>query len=62
MINPNFIDCNIIDCAIPSKIAIKYCYQINFGNSGYPAERLIHVINEFHSMNEKKAELAISEV
>ena len=30
--DPNLIDYYIIDCAIPSKIAIESTYQINFGN------------------------------
>ena len=31
MMDPNITDYYIIDCAIPSKIAIKNRYQIDFG-------------------------------
>ena len=34
VMDPNFIDYNIIDCAIPSKITIKYRCQNEFGHSG----------------------------
>ena len=37
MMDPNIIDYYIINCAIPSIIAIEYRYQINFGK---PAARL----------------------
>ena len=33
MMDPKSIDYYIIDCAIPTKISIEYCYQINFGNN-----------------------------
>ena len=32
MMNPNLIDYYIINCPIPSKIAIENRYQIDFGN------------------------------
>ena len=37
MMNPNlkigyYVHVHVIDYAIPSKMTIEYCYQINFGN------------------------------
>ena len=34
VMDPNLINYNIINCAIPSKITIEYRYQNEFGNSG----------------------------
>ena len=32
MMDPNLVDYNLVDCAIPLKIAMENRYQIDFGN------------------------------
>ena len=52
MMDPNIIDYYIINCAIPSIITIKNCYQIDFGKPEYiPMKIRSTVIDHIASCN-----------